>query len=141
VRETIQGGSFFVPFFLKEQTMDTKEISVISGSSHPELAKAICGHLDVPLTPSETVRFSNENIMVKIRDNVRGRDVFLVQTMAPPVSDNILEMLIAIDALRSASAGRITVVAPSYPYAHCDSLSSAGTRRRSSVFIAKDKKL
>lgn len=120
MRETIQGGSFFVQFFPKEQIMDNSKISVISGSSHPELARAICGHLDVPLTPSETVKFSNENMLVKIGDNVRARDVFYIQTMAPPVSDGIMEMLIAVDALKHASADRITVVTPYYPYARSD---------------------
>lgn len=93
---------------------------VISGSSHLDLAVAICRHLDLQLTPSKTTRFSNENLMVQVGDNVRGCDVFLIQTMAPPVSENILETMLAIDALKHASAERITVVQPYYAYARSD---------------------
>lgn len=95
-------------------------IRVISGSSHTHFAENICGHLDLKLTPSKTVRFSNENLMVQIGENVRGCDVFYIQTMAPPVSDGIVEMLIAVDALKHASANRITVVMPYYFYARSD---------------------
>jgi ribose-phosphate pyrophosphokinase len=95
-------------------------IKLFAGSSHPELAKAICNALDIPLSPSETVKFSNENLMVKIQENVRECDVFYIQTSAPPVNENILETLIAIDALKHASAGRVTAVLPYYFYARSD---------------------
>lgn len=97
-----------------------RNMRIISGSSHQELVNAVCRHLDLKGTASKTTRFSNENMMVQVGDNVRDCDVFLIQTMAPPVSDNIMEMLIAIDALKHASAGRITVVMPYFFYARSD---------------------
>lgn len=96
------------------------KLKVFSGSSHPELAKRICDHLDVPLSKSEVVRFQNENLMVKIQENVRDCDVFVVQTSSPPVNEGIIELLIMIDALRSASAARITAVIPYFPYCRSD---------------------
>ncbi|MSP91556.1 MAG: ribose-phosphate pyrophosphokinase [Myxococcales bacterium] len=95
-------------------------IKIFAGSSHPELARAICAELDMPLAKSETVKFSNENLMVKIQENVRGCDVYFIQTSAPPVNENIVEMLIAIDALKGASAARVTAVMPYYFYARSD---------------------
>ncbi len=95
-------------------------LKVFAGSSHPELAKSICDFLDTPVGKSEIVRFSNENMMVKINENVRGADVFVIQTSAPPVNDGLVEMLITIDALKYASAGRITAVIPYFPYVRSD---------------------
>ncbi len=95
-------------------------LKVFSGTSHRDLAQRICDHLDIPLGRSEVVRFANENLMVKILENVRECDVFVVQTSAPPVSDGIIELLITIDALRSASARRITAVIPYFPYSRSD---------------------
>jgi ribose-phosphate pyrophosphokinase len=95
-------------------------IKVFAGSSHPELAEAICASLDLPLSKSETVKFSNENLMVKIQENVRECDVFYIQTSAPPVNEAVLETLIAIDALKHASAARVTAVLPYYFYARSD---------------------
>ncbi len=96
------------------------DLKVFSGSSHPELAKAICAYNEIPLGTAEITRFSNENIMVCVQENVRGADVFVVQTSCPPVNENIIELLIMIDALRYASADRITAVIPSFPYARSD---------------------
>ncbi|MDD9801752.1 MAG: ribose-phosphate pyrophosphokinase [Deltaproteobacteria bacterium] len=96
------------------------EIKIISGSAHPALAKAICGHLGVELCPSTTVRFSNENLLVQIDENVREADVFVVQPSCPPVSEGIVELLMTVDALRHASARRITAVVPYFPYARSD---------------------
>ncbi len=95
-------------------------IKVFSGSSNPGLAQDICDHLSIPLGRAHTKRFSNDNIFVQICENVRERDVFVVQSLCPPVSDNLLELLIMIDALRSASAHRITAVMPYYSYARSD---------------------
>jgi ribose-phosphate pyrophosphokinase len=95
-------------------------LTIVSGSAHPELARAICTHVGVPLARSSTHRFSNENLKVKIEENVREGDVFVVQTSCSPVSEGILELLIMIDALRSASAGRITTVLPYFPYVRSD---------------------
>ncbi len=96
------------------------KIKVFSGSAHPELARAICGELGLPLGRSHIARFSNENMMVQIDENVREADVFVIQPSCPPVSDGIIELLITIDALHHASAGRITAVIPYFPYVRSD---------------------
>jgi ribose-phosphate pyrophosphokinase len=85
------------------------------------LATGIADALDIQLGAIEFVRFSNENIKVKICENVRGCDVFLIQTSCPPVNEHLMELLITLDALKFASAGRITAVLPYYPYALADS--------------------
>jgi len=95
-------------------------LQVFSGTSNPELSKKICDHLGICLGEVQIRRFSNENIFVQIGENVREKDVFVVQTSAPPVNEAIMELLIMIDALRSASASRITAVVPYYPYARSD---------------------
>ena len=95
-------------------------IKIFTGSSNPALAGAICDHLSIPIGRAHIRRFSNDNIFVQICENVRERDVFVVQSLCPPVSDNLLELLIMIDALRSASARRITAVVPYYSYARSD---------------------
>jgi ribose-phosphate pyrophosphokinase len=96
------------------------EMKVFSGSSHPELARGIATHMGMPLGRLKVTRFSNENIKVKIEENVREADVFVIQSSCPPVSDNLIEMLILIDALKFASAARITAVLPYFPYARSD---------------------
>jgi ribose-phosphate pyrophosphokinase len=96
------------------------DIKVIGGTAHPELARDIAKHLGIDLCRSTVVRFSNENLMVQIEENVREADVFVIQPSCPPVSDGIVELLITIDALRHASAGRITAVLPYFPYARSD---------------------
>ena len=95
-------------------------IKLISGTSHPALAQAIADALDVPLTATDIKRFGNENILFQCLENVRECDVFVVQTSCPPVSDGLLELLIMIDALKHASARRITAVLPYFPYARSD---------------------
>jgi ribose-phosphate pyrophosphokinase len=96
------------------------DLTILAGSSHPSLAHSIAGALGVPLAQASVMKFSNENIKVRIEQSVRGNDVFVVQTSCPPVSDNLLELLIFIDALRGASAGRITAVLPYFPYVRSD---------------------
>ncbi len=96
------------------------DLTVLSGSSHPVLAQAICTQLEIPLASTTITRFSNENLKVRIDESVRGHDVFVVQTSCPPVSDNLVELLMFLDALRGASAGRITAVLPYFPYARSD---------------------
>lgn len=96
------------------------EMKLFSGTSHPALAKAIAAHIAMPLGKVKFTRFSNENIKVKIDENVREVDVFVVQTSCPPLSDNLLELLILIDALKFASAARITAVLPYFPYSRSD---------------------
>jgi ribose-phosphate pyrophosphokinase len=96
------------------------EIRLIAGTSHPELATEIAAHLGVALAETEVIRFGNENILFQCKENVRESDVFVIQTSSPPVSDHIIELLIAIDALKHASARRITAVLPYFPYARSD---------------------
>lgn len=96
-------------------------LKVFAGQSNPQLAQGIARELGIQLGEIEMVRFSNENIKVKICENVRGCDVFFIQTSCPPVNEHLMELLIALDALKYASARRITAVLPYYPYALADS--------------------
>jgi len=96
------------------------EIRIIAGTSHPELSREIAEHLGVALTETETIRFGNENILFQCKENVRESDVFVIQTSSPPLSDMIMELLIIVDALKHASARRITAVLPYFPYARSD---------------------
>ena len=95
-------------------------MKIFAGRSHPGLTEEICRFLDVPLGKKEVIQFSNENLMVKINENVRGADVFVVQTSCPPIHAGIIELLITIDALKHASAGRVTAVVPYFPYVRSD---------------------
>ncbi len=95
-------------------------LKIFAGRSHPQLADDICYHLDVPLGKARFVKFSNENLMVQVMENVRECDVFVIQTSAPPVNEGIMELLIMIDALKHASASRVTAVLPYFPYARSD---------------------
>src|SRR5918992_3988020 len=96
------------------------ELKVFSGNAHPELAKAVCQYLDIPLGRSEAFKFANDNTFVRILENVRQRDVFIIQPICYPVNDHLMELLIAIDAFKRASAGRITAVVPYYGYGRTD---------------------
>ena len=93
---------------------------ILSGNANQELAADICDALGQSLGEAEVFAFSNQNIFVRICENVRERDVFLVQPGAMPVNDNVMELLIMIDAARRASAGRITAVVPYFPYGRSD---------------------
>jgi ribose-phosphate pyrophosphokinase len=95
-------------------------VKVIGGTAHPQLAGDIAKALGIELCRSSVVRFSNENMLVQIDENVREADVFVIQPSCPPVSDGIIELLMTIDALKHASAGRITAVLPYFPYARSD---------------------
>ena len=101
--------------------MGSTDLKVFAGRSNPALAEGIYQSLAIEPGRVEFIDFSNENIKVKICENVRGRDVFFIQTSCPPVSSYLMELLIALDALKYASAGRITAVLPYYPYALADS--------------------
>jgi ribose-phosphate pyrophosphokinase len=96
------------------------ELKVFSGTAHPALARAVCDYLDIPLGEAEVFEFSNENIFVRILENVRERDVFIVQPICSPVNKSLVELLIMLDAFRRASAGRITAVVPYYGYSRTD---------------------
>ncbi|MGN6123110.1 MAG: ribose-phosphate diphosphokinase, partial [Sphingomonas oligoaromativorans] len=95
-------------------------MKLLSGNSNLTLAKEIADYLDIPLTKASVRRFADEEIFVEIQENVRGEDVFVVQSTAFPVNDNLMELLIIIDALKRASARRITAVLPYFGYARQD---------------------
>ncbi|GAA0110375.1 ribose-phosphate diphosphokinase [Clostridium tertium] len=97
-----------------------KNIKIFTGNSHPELAKEIADILGLPLGKAKVSTFSDGEISVDIAETVRGTDVFLVQSTSSPVNNNLMELLIMIDAFKRASAGRITVVMPYYGYARQD---------------------
>ena len=97
-----------------------RDLSIFSGNAHPELAHNICRYLKAPLGSCEVFEFSNENIFVRICENVRERDVFVIQPLASPVNTRLMELLIMIDAFRRASAGRITAVIPYFAYGRSD---------------------
>lgn len=96
------------------------KLAIFSGNANLELAKDICKDLKVKLQDALVGRFSEGEIRVKINENVRGKDVFIVQPTCPPSNDNLMELLIMIDALRRASAKRITAVIPYFGYARQD---------------------
>ncbi|MDD5045263.1 MAG: ribose-phosphate diphosphokinase, partial [Candidatus Omnitrophica bacterium] len=96
------------------------KLAIFSGNAHPELAKNICSYLKVNLSDAMVTRFSEGEIRVKINENIRGKDVFIVQPTCPPPNDNLMELLILIDAAMRASADRITAVMPYFGYARQD---------------------
>lgn len=96
------------------------EIKLIAGNSNLPLAKGISDYLGVPLVDATVGKFSDGEMSVQINENVRGTDVFVIQSTCPPVNDNLMELLIIIDALRRSSALRITAVVPYYGYARQD---------------------
>ncbi len=96
------------------------EIKVFSGNANPALAKAVADYLDIQLGQCEVFEFSNENTFVRILENVRQRDAFVIQPLSSPVNKNLVELLIMIDALKRASAARITAVVPYYGYGRTD---------------------
>ena len=97
-----------------------QEMAVFTGNAHRAFAEAVCKHLEMPLGECEVFEFSNENIFVRFLQNMRERDVFLVQPMVTPVNTRIMELLIMIDAAKRASAGRITAVIPYFAYGRSD---------------------
>jgi len=96
------------------------ELKVFTGNAHPTLAQEVVDYLGMPLGKCEVFEFSNENIFVRILENVRQRDTFVIQPLCSPVNKNLVELLIMIDALKRASAGRITAVIPYYGYGRTD---------------------
>jgi ribose-phosphate pyrophosphokinase len=96
------------------------DLKVFCGNAHPGLARAIAEYLGIPLGEAEVMQFSNENTFVRILENVRERDIFIVQPISSPVNNNLVELLIMIDAMKRASAHRITAVIPYYGYGRSD---------------------
>jgi ribose-phosphate pyrophosphokinase len=98
----------------------SEHFDLYTGNANPELARKIATYLGRELGRAEVFEFANENIFVKIEDNARDRDVFIIQPTCRPVQKSIMELLIMIDAFKRASAGRITAVVPYYAYGRSD---------------------
>ena len=96
------------------------KIVVFSGHAHPDLARALCRRLKVPLSSSTTTTFSNDCLGVQLEANCRGADVFIVQPLVPPVQHHLVELLLMLDAFRRASAKRVTAVVPYFGYSRQD---------------------
>lgn len=97
-----------------------QEMAVFTGNAHRDLAEAICKHLEMPLGDCEVFEFANEEVFVRYLDNIRERDVFIIQPIVSPVNTRLMELMIMIDAAKRASAGRITAVVPYYAYGRSD---------------------
>ena len=100
--------------------MSINQMTIFSGNANPLLAQEICDYLSLPLGRASVRTFSDGEVYVEIGENVRGTDVFVIQPTCPPVDHNMMELLIMVDALRRASARRITAVLPYYGYARQD---------------------
>jgi ribose-phosphate pyrophosphokinase len=105
---------------MRSRIRGSNGLKIFSGSANPELAKNIAKSLKVPLGDIMVTRFSEGEIRVKINEDVRGRDIFIIQPTCPPVNDNVMELLIMLDAFWRASARRVTAVLPYYGYARQD---------------------
>ena len=95
-------------------------MAIFSGNSNPELAKKICEYLSLPMGGAKVTKFSDGEIQIEINENVRLKDVFIVQSTCAPVNDNLVELLLMIDAFKRSSASRITAVIPYYGYSRQD---------------------
>ena len=123
-----QGGMAAVTRFGQPTSMNytkgplvaSDDLRIFSGNSHPALAKAVCDYLGMPVSQAEVFKFANDNSFARILENIRQRDVFIIQPTGAPVNDNLMELLIMIDACKRASAGRITAVIPYYGYGRTD---------------------
>jgi ribose-phosphate pyrophosphokinase len=100
--------------------LDPDEIRIFSGSSHPQLAADIAAYLNLPLEETRISRFSNDNLYIQLGASVRSRSVFIVQTLAPPVNDNLVELLMMLDIARSASAKEVHAIIPYFSFARSD---------------------
>lgn len=100
--------------------MPSSSMTVFSGNANPELTHEIVTHLNLPLGKMQVGRFSDGEVMVEVQENVRGRDVFIVQPTSAPTNENLMELLVMIDAMRWSSAKRITAVIPYFGYARQD---------------------
>lgn len=99
---------------------DTSKLKIFTGNAHPALAQEICDYIGVPLGKAVCGRFNNGEIQVMVNESVRGKDVFIIQPTGAPVNDNLMELLIMVDAMKRASSRHITVIVPYYGYARQD---------------------
>src|SRR5206468_7637952 len=100
--------------------MAFERMRVFTGNANPKLAEAVCRHLNISLGRCIVGRFSDGEVMVELLENVRGKDVFVLQSTCAPTNDNLMEIMLMVDALKRASAGRITAAIPYYGYARQD---------------------
>jgi ribose-phosphate pyrophosphokinase len=110
-------------FLVRDPEMSTElanNVRIFTGNANPKLARDICAHLGIPLGKAEVGHFPDGETRVQIQEDVRGRDVFIVQSTCAPVNDHLIELLVLIDAVKRASAARITAVIPYYGYARQD---------------------
>src|SRR5579859_7090948 len=105
----------------------SRGMKLLAGNSNRPLAEAIGQYLKLPFTKAQVRRFADMEVFVEVQENVRGEDMFVIQSMSFPTNDNLMELLIIIDALKRASAKRITAVIPYYGYARQDRKSAART--------------
>ena len=101
-------------------TLESTDVRIFSGKSHPRLAAGIAAYLGVPLDPTNVKRFSNDNLYVQLGASVRSRNVYIVQSLIPPVSDHLMELLMMMDIARSAGASEIHAIVPYFSYARSD---------------------
>jgi ribose-phosphate pyrophosphokinase len=101
-------------------SLDMEDTRIFSGNSNPALAKAIARYLEIPLCPTLIRRFSNDNLYIQLGESVRGRAVYIVQSFSPPVNDHIMELLMMLDAARSAGARELHAIIPYYSFARSD---------------------
>lgn len=109
----------------KMESLDPNNVRFYSGRSNPELAAKICAHLDVPLENTHVSRFSNDNLFVQLGASVRGRIVYIVQSLTPPVSDHLVELLMMLDIAKSAAAREVHAIIPYFSYARSDKKDAA----------------
>ena len=100
--------------------MTTPSLMIFAGNANPDLANAIAGHLGVPMGKANVGKFSDGEVMVEIIENVRARDIFVIQPTCQPAAENFMELLVMVDALKRASAGRVTAILPYFGYARQD---------------------
>jgi ribose-phosphate pyrophosphokinase len=105
---------------MADQKLDSSEVRIFSGSSHPRLAADIARYLEVPLEETKISRFSNDNLYIQLGASVRGRRVFIVQSLFPPVNDHLVELLMMLDIARSAAAREIHAIVPYFSFARSD---------------------
>src|ERR687897_3378707 len=117
---TSQGRLATPPTPLRQSGGAKGAMKLLAGNSNRPLAEAIAAFLGMPLTDATVHRFADMEVFVEIHENVRGEDVFLIQSTSYPANDNVMELLVCIDALRRASARRITAVMPYFGYARQD---------------------
>jgi ribose-phosphate pyrophosphokinase len=113
-------SDYTLSFFVRDQSMAYDSLMVFTGNANPQLAEAVAKHLDITVGRATVGRFSDGEVTVELLENVRGRDVFVLQSTCAPTNDNLMEVLLMVDALKRASAGRITAAMPYFGYARQD---------------------